>query len=482
MTTRFFIFFFIQILGGIAGWFFGSWHGALIGMLVGSAMVFGMDTMRAHRFIEWAKEPDTSAPPVLHGLWGEAAYRVRRALRAEQRNVSVSEKRLEEFLAAIQASPNGVVLLDDQGRIEWCNQISTQHFGFDAQRDQMQHIGNLVRQPEFAAYYAGGTYDHEVMLIGSRDSAAHPVKLSVRLHPYGDGHKLLLSRDVTAVAQADAMRRDFVANVSHEIRTPLTVLAGFVETMQSLPLSEEERAGYLALMEAQAGRMQSLVNDLLTLSQLEGSPLPSSTEPIDPRVLMEQCETEARGLSQFLYPPEEKPQTLQFGVTSAFSLTGSAGELRSAVSNLVNNAVRYTPAGGSIDVSWSVLADGRAKFSVTDTGPGIAPEHLPRLAERFYRVDRSRSRESGGTGLGLAIAKHVAQRHGGELQVTSRLGAGSCFSLILPAQRVRRLAESSTEGADQATAAAVAAATATANVRVQVASVMQSESAATSRV
>lgn len=437
MIFRVTMFFVAQLLGGVPGWLLGGWPGALAGSVIGAAAVFIGDSLRGQRFIRWATEPDTSAPPVQRGLWGEAAYRTRRALRAEQQRAHDNARRLEEFLEAIQASPNGVVLLDPEGRIEWCNEIAAQHFGFDAERDKLQHIGNLVRQPAFAAYYAGKNFERDVKLIGSADSPTHPVKLSVQLHPYGDGHKLLLSRDITALAQAEAMRRDFVANVSHEIRTPLTVLAGFVETMQSLPLSEAERESYLSLMAVQSDRMQTLVNDLLTLSQLEGSPLPGAGELVDLGKLLAQCEAEARGLSLLLHPLDERPQILSFSPAPAFMLAGSSGELRSAASNLINNAVRYTPGGGSIDVRWARLPDGRVQLAITDTGPGIAPEHLPRLAERFYRIDRSRSRESGGTGLGLAIAKHVAQRHGGELQISSQLGKGSCFALVFPAQRVR---------------------------------------------
>ena len=365
------------------------------------------------------------------------AYRTARALRAEQQQAQLSSQRLNDFLAAIQASPNGVLLLDPNGRIEWCNDIASDHFGIDPQRDLLQHVGNLVREPAFSAYYASKNHEREVKLIGRHNTPAHPVKLSVQLHPYGNGHQLMLSRDITALAQADAMRRDFVANVSHEIRTPLTVLAGFVETLQSLPLSEEERAKYLDMMATQSDRMQTLVNDLLTLSRLEGSPLPGAGEAIDLRALMTQCEAEARGLSNVMHPADERPQTLRFGAAPMFDLTGSANELRSAVSNLINNAVRYTPGGGLIEVQWQRLPDGGARLVVTDSGPGIAPQHLPRLGERFYRVDRSRSRESGGTGLGLAITKHVAQRHGGELQIRSELGHGSTFALEFPPQRVR---------------------------------------------
>ena len=423
-------------LGLLGGWWLG-WPGALAGVVLAAALTWGIDAWRARRFLIWISKTNASTVPALRGAWGEAAYRTARALRAEQQQAQLSSQRLNDFLAAIQASPNGVLLLDPNGRIEWCNDIAADHFGIDPQRDLLQHVGNLVREPAFSAYYASKNHEREVKLIGRHNTPAHPVKLSVQLHPYGNGHQLMLSRDITALAQADAMRRDFVANVSHEIRTPLTVLAGFVETLQSLPLSEEERAKYLDMMATQSDRMQTLVNDLLTLSRLEGSPLPGAGEAIDLRALMTQCEAEARGLSNLMHPADERPQTLRFGAAPMFDLTGSANELRSAVSNLINNAVRYTPGGGLIEVQWQRLPDGGARLVVTDSGPGIAPQHLPRLGERFYRVDRSRSRESGGTGLGLAITKHVAQRHGGELQIRSELGHGSTFPLEFPPQRVR---------------------------------------------
>ena len=423
-------------LGLLGGWWLG-WPGALAGVVLAAALTWGIDAWRARRFLIWISKTNASTVPALRGAWGEAAYRTARALRAEQQQAQLSSQRLNDFLAAIQASPNGVLLLDPNGRIEWCNDIAADHFGIDPQRDLLQHEGNLVREPAFSAYYASKNHEREVKLIGRHNTPAHPVKLSVQLHPYGNGHQLMLSRDITALAQADAMRRDFVANVSHEIRTPLTVLAGFVETLQSLPLSEEERAKYLDMMATQSDRMQTLVNDLLTLSRLEGSPLPGAGEAIDLRALMTQCEAEARGLSNLMHPADERPQTLRFGAAPMFDLTGSANELRSAVSNLINNAVRYTPGGGLIEVQWQRLPDGGARLVVTDSGPGIAPQHLPRLGERFYRVDRIRSRESGGTGLGLAITKHVAQRHGGELQIRSELGHGSIFALEFPPQRVR---------------------------------------------
>ena len=430
----------VLLLAGLAGWLLGGWPGALTGVVLGSLLALGVDSRRGLRFNHWLAAPDAAHPPAVRGLWGEAAYRVSKTLRAEQRKAQESAQRMDAVLAAIQASPNGVVLLDADGRMEWFNHTAAQHFGFQSQRDLLQHVVNLVREPAFVSYFNAGDFGQPVQMLGRPLAGSQPARLSVQIHPYGEGRKLLLSNDVTATARAEAMRRDFVANVSHEIRTPLTVLAGFVETMQTLPLGEQERESYLQLMAAQARRMQTLVDDLLTLSRLEGSPLPGDAERVDLVAMMRQCEDEARGLSGILHPPEGQPQQISFGPAPDFALAGAAGELRSAVSNLIINAVRYTPAGGRIGVGWRHLPDGAVRLEVTDTGPGIAPEHLPRLAERFYRVDRSRSRESGGTGLGLAIAKHVAQRHGGELQITSQLGKGSCFALLFPAYRVRPLA------------------------------------------
>ncbi|MCX7257579.1 MAG: phosphate regulon sensor histidine kinase PhoR [Polaromonas sp.] len=431
--------------GGAIGWTFMPGNGLPWGLLLGVLLWQLLDGLALQRLLRWLRSEQSHetlllmarAQPQLPGVWGEVADRVRRLLKKCDQQYGDSQSRLQEFLAALQASPNGVVLLDAQGRIEWCNQIAAQHFGFDAERDIQQHIANLVREPAFNAYLAQGDFSREVVIPGYFSTPARPVKLSVHASAYGDNRKLMLSRDITALEQAEAMRRDFVANVSHEIRTPLTVVAGFIETLQNLPLKKAERERYLALMAQQSQRMQSLVNDLLTLSRLEGSPLPGATEWVASTTLLAQCEQEAGALSSLLAP---QGHCLTFEAEQACELAGNASEIRSAFSNLVNNAVRYTPENGVIAVSWTVLADGRGEFRVEDSGPGIAPQHLARLTERFYRVDRSRSRETGGTGLGLAIVKHVAQRHGAELKISSQLGRGSCFRMIFPAVRVRPLA------------------------------------------
>lgn len=441
MFLRLFSFLLIQCLGALAG----AWvapealqvRGALAGMAVAGLLWVLLDFSRGLQLLNWLRQGDVAEIPLKHGLWGEVADRARRLVRGREQQIRESNARLQDFLAALQASPNGVVLLDEEGRIEWFNQTAADHFGLDAQRDLLQHFGNLVRDPAYAAYAAGGDFLHEVTMPGRGHSPSRPVRLSVNLHPYGDGRRLLLSRDVTALEQAEAMRRDFVANVSHEIRTPLTVLTGFVETLQSLPLNETERARYLDLMAQQAERMQTLVKDLLTLSRLEGSPLPGAGEWTAVRSLLLQLEQEGRALSMVLSPPEGPMQVLSFDLAAHEDVAGTSTELHSAMSNLVGNAIRYTPPGGQIEVGWFRHEDGRYEFFVQDSGPGIAAEHIPRLTERFYRVDRSRSRDTGGTGLGLAIVKHVAQRHGAELKIDSTLGKGSRFAIVFPANRVR---------------------------------------------
>lgn len=419
-------------VAALTGWLLGGWPLALICMAAASLAETGLDIWREHRFLSWLQKPETRPP--LRGRWGELAYRTRQQLRREQRKTQDNARRTDEVLAAIQASPNGVVLLDAQERIEWFNRTAGQHLGLLPERDEGQHLAHLVRDPVFLAWFHARDFKEPVHMDGRHHNALQPMRLSVRINPCGQGRHLLLSTDITPLTRAEAMRRDFVANVSHEIRTPLTVLAGFVETLQSLPLAEPERLRLLDLMHTQAQRMKALVDDLLTLSRLEGSPSPGSDNRIGLAALMQPCEDEAHALAQLLHPA--RPQQLEFAPLPEFGLAGSAQELRSAISNLIGNAVRYTPAGGSIRVSWLQQDDGSALLQVQDSGPGIAAEHLPRLTERFYRIDRSRTRKSGGTGLGLAIVKHVAQRHGGSLEISSTPGQGSCFALWLPAWRV----------------------------------------------
>ena len=441
---RFFSFLSYVVLGASCGFVWGvaqlqrqSATALLWGGMVAAFIWIGLDAWRGYRVRSWLRHGDLSIAPHTTGWWGLLLDRARRLLREKEKAVQSSEQRLRDFLSAIQASPNGVVMLDAKSQIEWCNATASTQLGISPERDVMQRVGNLIRDPAFTAYMLEDTPNEPVVIAGREHRADRPVRISVQRHSYGEGKQLLLTRDVTLLEQAEAMRRDFVANVSHEIRTPLTVLSGFVETMQTIDLSDFEKKYYLELMAVQAHRMQGLVSDLLTLSRLEGSPIPGFDELIQLSLLMKTCEQEALGLSISI-SEDGQSQDISFDVDGALaraSLLGSTREIMRAVSNLVSNAVRYTPAGGQISVVVQIESDNALSIDVRDTGPGISAEHLPRLTERFYRVDRSRSRESGGTGLGLAIVKHVMQRHGGQLHISSELGKGSSFKLIFPAGR-----------------------------------------------
>jgi two-component system phosphate regulon sensor histidine kinase PhoR len=389
------------------------------------------DTLKGHAVLDWLRAPEATLPE-LPGLWGEVAHRIQRVLLQRDTLVAQERARLDQFLSAIEASPNGVMLLDRSDHITWVSAAAADHFGLNPQRDLQQRVTNLVRQPAFVQYLAAGDYREPVKCAGLGGQGF----LSIQVKRYGDGLKLVLSQDITERERSDTMRRDFVANVSHEIRTPLTVLSGFIETMGSLPLTEVERKRVIGLMTQQAERMQVLVSDLLTLAQIEGSPRPAADRWVRVSKLMQRVEGDGKALSRERHAISVKQQ-LPAVEGGACELAGVESEWLSAMGNLVSNAVRYTPEGKAIDISWTVLPDGGAEFSVKDGGIGIAPEHISRLTERFYRVDGSRSRETGGTGLGLSIVKHVVQRHGGELRVQSEPGKGSTFTLTVPAARVR---------------------------------------------
>jgi two-component system phosphate regulon sensor histidine kinase PhoR len=291
----------------------------------------------------------------------------------------------------------------------------------------MQRINFLIRRPEFIQYITKRNFDEPLLMerMGSDGS----ISLMLQAFPFGQRRHLLLVQNVTDLQKADAMRRDFVANVSHEMRTPITVLMGFLETVQTLDLKKEQQDQYFEMMMAQALRMKSLVEDLLTLANLESNSLPAVSKPISLQTLMALLRNDAEALSLGKH-------SFSFDVLAKQDVLGEEREILSAFSNLVSNAIRYTPDIGSIQVKWNVNAEGQGEFSVTDTGPGIASEHLSRLTERFYRVDRSRSRDTGGTGLGLAIVKHIASRHQAQLIIESTPGRGSTFILRFPKERL----------------------------------------------
>ncbi|HEX6016495.1 MAG TPA: phosphate regulon sensor histidine kinase PhoR [Burkholderiaceae bacterium] len=400
---------------------------AFTGALLGVALAVTFDLLRALALLRWLRGAQVQGAPRAAGVWGELAHRVERALRSREHERDEQGQRLAQLLAALDAAPSGVVLIDDDDRIEWCNVSAADHLGIDPVRDLRQRVGNLVRAPAFVAHLQSRRIDRAV----SFSLPGRQGTLSVWVRPYGsDGHRLLLSQDITERQRTDEMRRDFVANVSHEMRTPLTVLAGSVDTMEHIELSQDDRRRVLALMKEQSDRMRTLLDDLLVLAQLESGARPPVDQWVDVGALMQRLRVAAEAVSAGRH-------AFRFEGGGA-QIAGAEQELFGAMQNLVVNAVHCTPPGGTIEVGWFAHAQGGGTFEVRDSGIGIAREHLARLGERFYRIDVGRSRGSGGTGLGLAIAKHAVQRHGGELQVDSELGRGSTFRLVFGAARVRQ--------------------------------------------
>jgi two-component system phosphate regulon sensor histidine kinase PhoR len=362
------------------------------------------------------------------GPWRAAfsgLYRRVRVRDAHQRDLG---RTIERFQSAAEAIPDGMVVLDTQNRIKWANIRARAHLGLDDRHDVGSPLTNIVRQPEVARYLEAADFSEPVIIESQREAG---LTLAIQIVPFGVEERLMISRDITRLEAVARMRRDFIANVSHELKTPLTVIAGFLETLQELKLDEKQRERFIQLMQEQAGSMQRLVEDLLTLSALESEQNPLVDERFAIVALLLQLSSDAKGLSQGLH-------TVALELGDAATVSGGRDELASAFGNLVSNAIRYTPTGGTITLSWRVDDNGTGVFAVTDTGIGIAPEHLPRLTERFYRIDRSRSRATGGTGLGLAIVKHVLLRHQATLEIASEPGKGSTFAVRLPARRVQR--------------------------------------------
>ena len=383
------------------------------------------------RVVGWAQQALGAPVPRAGGLWNYVFAQLARRSRdaAEQRERLA--RSLARFREASQALPDGVIYLSADHVIEWVNAAAASWFGLDAERDVGQPVTNLVRSPDFVAYLqAGGEAAREPLILHMPGQAG--LCLAIQIIPFGEDQQMVLARDITQMERLDAMRRDFVANVSHELKTPLTVVGGFIETLLDAgdELSLEGRTHYLGVALEQAQRMQRLVEDLLTLSALQAGTECEDDDRVDVYALIRAVYGEAEQISAGRHE-------LSMDLGEAAILQGSQKELHSAFSNLASNAVRYTPAGGRITLRWRVGEDGSGEFAVEDNGIGIAPEHLGRLTERFYRVDRGRSRSSGGTGLGLAIVKHVLSRHHAQLEIHSEPGQGSCFIARFSPRRLR---------------------------------------------
>lgn len=422
-------------------WFVGSrvlgaaLGGALLGLLVdhwalgaaaGLALLLAWNLFNLYWLDRWLRDRAHLDPPDTSGLWDDVVVRVVRLHRRKRYHKQRLLQVFRELRRSTAALPDGVVVLNAEWEILWFNRTAGRLLGLRRHADQGLRITNLLREPAFARYLAAGNFDEPLVLARGGEP---PLHLALQAVPYGSGQRLMLVRDVSRQVQLETMRKDFVANASHELRSPLTVVTGYLETLLQDDDLDPGLRPPLAEMQRQARRMNSIVNDLLDLSRLDAASQEAGQDDVDVPAL---CAVLRKDVLARPTHPE-----LKLELRSDAHLAGDYPGIQSAFSNLVDNAVKYTPATGSVTLVWEVEPSGAARFSVIDTGPGIAAEHLPRLTERFYRVDPGRARDAGGTGLGLAIVKHVLQHHGAELAIDSTPGRGSRFSCVFPARRVR---------------------------------------------
>ena len=412
----------ILLLAGVLGLFFGRAWLWLVALVCGYAVWQLIDLYRLDRWLSTRPKTD---PPDLGGVWGNVVAQIERLNRRKRFHKQRVLQLLRELRRSTAALPDGVIILSPQREILWFNPPAGRLFGLKRGVDVGLRIENLIRSPEFVKYLHSDKFPGPLVI---RPPLQVETYLSVQAVPYGAGQILLLARDITRQMQIEAMRKDFVANASHELRTPLTVISGYLDTLSDDPDLDPLWSGPIRDMRSQAQRMNSIIADLLELSRLESTDGETMGEAIDVRALLERLHRDALARS-------DRPAIVTLDVATEDGLFGSTRDIESAFTNVLVNALKYTLPGGSVRMRWWSDEEG-AHFSVADTGIGIPAEHLPRITERFYRVDAGRSREQGGSGLGLAIVKHAVQLHGGRLDVDSVEDKGSTFTCHFPASRV----------------------------------------------
>ncbi|MBT8136056.1 MAG: phosphate regulon sensor histidine kinase PhoR [Gammaproteobacteria bacterium] len=397
----------------------------------GLAVLLAWQLLQLWRLLRWLGNSDSAAATPNHrGAWSQVYAAIGQLRENRAGNDGDLRSALRAFRQSADALPDGVAVLNEHRQLVWLNRAAADLLGLDSARDRGQRITNLIRKPKFVKFI--GQHEHpEPLVIRGRGKPRR--QLSLQLVTYGDNQQILMVRDVTRERQVEKMRRDFVANVSHELRTPMTVITGYVDEMLTDRALIGEWGPQLDTIMAQAARMKAIVTDLLRLSRLESALEDAGYEAVALAKVLSSIRLEA--IARY-----SEGTAISIEVSPDAALLGDYQELYSALSNLVDNAVKYTGETGAVRVRFEQQADGSAKLSVTDSGPGISAKHLPRLTERFYRVDKGRDRERGGTGLGLAIVKHVLQRHNAELVITSSPGEGSCFACVFPPERVTLLA------------------------------------------
>jgi two-component system phosphate regulon sensor histidine kinase PhoR len=416
-----------RLLGALAGavvigWLLGQVAYTVVAVL---GAYLALNLVRLHRLERWLRRRRTEEPPDFVGVWGDVVALVMRIYRRKQFHKRRIVQLFREFRRMTTAMPDGVVVMSAEREILWFNRNAGRLLHLRRKVDYGQRIDNLVRQPDFGRYLAAGDYSQPVVIRSAANSELH---LALQVVAYGAGQQLLLVRGVTRQVRLEVLRKDFVANASHELRSPLTVIAGYLDTLAEEQGMDPAWRAPLQEMRRQAERMRSVVDALIELSRLEAASGEAGHELVDVNGMLALMRRDVLAL-------ERRPREIALEIESDAKLLGSEHELHSVFANLMQNAVKYTPEDGRVDIRWWVDASG-AHFSVSDTGVGIAREHLPRLTERFYRVDPGRARATGGSGLGLAIVKHALQRHGGTLEIESEEGVGSRFTCHFPLRRV----------------------------------------------
>lgn len=398
----------------------------LLVMLIAALILVALNYFHLYRLTKWLWQSRKISPPSAPGVWQhvyEGVYQLQRRNRTKRKSLGDLVKRFRE---GSEALPDAVVVVDDEARIVWCNRHARIEMGLKWPDDSGRRIDNLVRHPAFIEYFHSGDYHYPIEI----PAPTNPNKtFEYRIMSYGESQLLLIVRDVSRVSQLEEMRKDFVANVSHELRTPLTVINGYLEVLDEDASQSAFASKAISEMGMQTKRMQNLIEDLLVLSRIEASAERIYENSIDMNAMFKQIEIEALSLNA------NKKHKISFRIDDDLRIFGVETEMRSACSNLIFNAIHYTPAGGKIKILWK-RRNGGAYFAVIDDGDGIEDKHLRRLTERFYRVDKARSRKTGGSGLGLSIVKHVLNHHNSTLTIESKVGKGSEFSFILPPELI----------------------------------------------
>ncbi len=416
--------FFILAFAGMLGYWLGFFLPAL---LLVTLTILALQFQQIIKLADWLWQSKSISPPESEGIWGEIFDGLNRKIRRERTKQKKLSAQVRSFKDGAEALPDGAVVLSKDLIIIWSNNKALSLIGIRHPSDIGQRIDNLIRLPDFVDYLANGDFNEPCSIPSPVNST---IQIEIRLMPYGSKQFLLLARDISQIYRLESMRRDFVANVSHELKTPLTVVRGYLEMfeMSADELNPHWQKAFVT-MENQVTRMDKLVEQLLQLSRVESSRHTDKTQPLAMPKLVAGLIEDAKWLNK------EKQHQIKSKIDPTLDICGIESEIKSACANLIANAINYTPAGGEIFVSW-VSIDGIAFFSVKDNGVGIKAEHLNRLTERFYRVDASRSRDTGGSGLGLAIVKHILQHHQAKLIIESTYGKGSIFSIVFLQQRI----------------------------------------------